>query len=39
MIKKVFKGGSQEVDDENVVEALLAEIVDIRDSGYRRVNS
>lgn len=39
MIEEVFERGSQEVNDENVVEALLAEIVNVRDPGYRMIQS
>lgn len=34
VIKKIFEGRAQQVNDQNVVEALLAEVVDIRDTSY-----
>jgi len=34
MIKKVFERWSEKINDEDVVEALLAEIIDIRDTRY-----
>ena len=33
MIKQVFKTRPEKVDDENIVEAFLAEVVDIRYTG------
>ena len=39
MIKEVFKRGSQKVNDENIVKALLAEVVDVRNPGYRTIKS
>ncbi len=34
VIKKIFKGRAEEVDDENVVQAFLAKIIYIRDTSY-----
>jgi hypothetical protein len=34
VIEEVFQTGPEEVDDEDVVEALLAEVVYIRNAGY-----
>jgi hypothetical protein len=33
VIKEIFERRAEEVDDQNVVEAFLAEVVDIRDTG------
>jgi hypothetical protein len=34
VIKKIFEGRAEQVNDQNVVESLLAEVVDIRDTSY-----
>jgi len=34
VIKKVFQRGSKKINDQDVVKAFLAEVIDIRDSGY-----
>ncbi len=34
MVEQIFKRGPKEVDDEDVVKAFLAEIVDIRYAGW-----
>jgi hypothetical protein len=34
VIKKIFERRPEEIDDQNVVQAFLAEVVDIRDTGY-----
>jgi hypothetical protein len=36
MIEEIFETGAQEIDDEDVVEAFLAKVVDIGDSGCTR---
>ena len=33
MVEKVLQAGPQQVNDQDVVETLLAEVVDIRDAG------
>lgn len=33
VIEQILQGGSEKIDDQNIVEALLAEVVDIRDAG------
>lgn len=33
MVEQVLQTGTEQVDDQNVVEAFLAEIIDIRDPG------
>jgi hypothetical protein len=32
VIKEIFEGGTEEVNDKNIVEAFLAKIIDIRNS-------
>jgi len=34
VIKEIFKGGSEQVNDQDVVEAFLAKVIDIRDTSY-----
>jgi len=34
VIEEIFQAGAQQVDDKNVVQTLLAEVVDIWDSSY-----
>ena len=34
VIKQVFKRRSEEIDDEDIVEAFLAEVIDIRNTRY-----
>lgn len=36
MVEEIFQTGSQKVDDQDVVEALLPEVVNIGDSGCRQ---
>jgi hypothetical protein len=38
VIEQVLQGGPQEVDHQDVVETLLAEVIDIRDSSYRSIS-
>ena len=33
VIKQVFQAGSEQVDDQDVVEPFLAEVIDVRDPG------
>lgn len=33
-VKEIFEGGAEEVDDEDVVEALLAKVVDCRHASW-----
>jgi hypothetical protein len=35
VVEQVFQAGAKEVDDQDVVEAFLAEVIDIRDPGCR----
>ena len=35
MIEQVFERRTKKVDDEDIMKALLAEVIDIRDAGYR----
>jgi hypothetical protein len=34
VIKKIFEGWAEQVNDQYVVKALLAEVVNIRDTSY-----
>jgi hypothetical protein len=34
MIEEVFKRGAEEVDHEDIVEAFLTEVIDIRNTSY-----
>ena len=34
VIKQIFERGSEEVDDEDVVQAFLAKVIDIRDTSW-----
>lgn len=34
MVEEILQAGSEKVDDQDVVEALLAEVIHIRDTGY-----
>ena len=36
MVEEIFEGGAKEIDDQDVVEAFLAEVVDVRNAGYRK---
>ena len=38
MVEQVLQTGTEEVDDQDVVEALLAKVIDIRDPGCTRVS-
>ena len=33
-VEQVLQAWAQEIDDEDIVQALLAEVVDLRDTGY-----
>ena len=33
-VEEVFQVGTQEIDDENIMETLLSEMVDLRNAGY-----
>jgi hypothetical protein len=35
VVEKVLQAGAEEVDDQDVVQALLAKVIDIRDPGCR----
>lgn len=37
VVEQVFERWAEKVDDQNVVEALLAEVVDIRNAGYTKL--
>lgn len=38
MVEEVFKRGSQEVNDEDVVETFLAEVVDVWNASYHQMS-
>ena len=38
VVEQVLQTGTEEVDDQDVVEALLAKVIDIRDPGCTRVS-
>ena len=38
VVEQVLQAGAEEVNDQNVVKALLAKVIDIRDPGYSKVS-
>jgi hypothetical protein len=35
VVEQVLQAGAEEVDDQDVVEAFLAKVIDVRDPGWR----